>query len=239
MKKIVIIFSFFLFIGISVNAQIAIVTSTVNVFSSGGGTGTAINTSTANFIGVVLTLRNSGTNYNLSDSKSNTWTRIVAFEGASNQGGVAIYYCSPCIVGSGHTFTTTSDFSGLNVFAFSGVSSSSPLDQSTGNFNNNLSSTIQPGSVTPTQNGEIALTGVVNFNGSAPTIPTGYTGFNYATATAHAGGAAYKIQSTAGAENPTWSNMNVSSNGASNIATFFAPSAGTTTNFNDLISQTW
>jgi hypothetical protein len=202
---------------------IAAVITQASQFGGTGGTTAAINTTGANLIVVGLTYRQNG-GANLSDSKGNTWTQLTKYEGSGAQSGVVFYYCASPTVGSGHTFTTTSIFCGLCVGAFSGARTSSPSDQQNGQFVVTLGTTLTPGSIAPSVNNCVVLTTCMNFNGTAPIVPTGYTSIGtWPTSTAFAGGCAYKIQTTASTENPSWGNMNAGSNGAANIASFFPP----------------
>lgn len=211
---------------------IALVTSQSSVFGASGGT-TGNNTTTGATLIVVCLSYQQSAGANLSDSKGNTWTRLTLYEGSGSQAGVVFYYCSSPTVGTSHTFTTTSHFCGLNMFAFSGTrTATTPKDQENGQFVASLSSSVTPGSITPTADGCVLLTTVMNYNGTAPTLPTSYTGFTYTTSTAFAGGAGYLIQTTATAANPSWTGMTVGNNGACNVVSFFAPAAAATGNSN-------
>ena len=191
-------------------------------FGLNGGTSASIDTTGATLLVAVVTYTGTPT---VSDSKSNTWTALTCQQNTSVYS--CIYYVnsgSPS-VGSGHTFTISGavTVSVINVMAFSGTGAS-PFDNQNGN-SSLLVSTIQPGSITPSQNNDIIITGLSGGNnfGAANTIDSGFTityqkavtgGINYG----HAG--AYLIQTTAAAVNPTW-NMGVSVNNvASTIASF-------------------
>jgi hypothetical protein len=84
--------------------------------------------------------------------------------------------------------------------AFSGASGS-PLDQ----FNSNFSG--QSGSITPTQNNEVVVSGMSSIDSATATVDSGFTGIAVPNVTAqHIGnGIAYLIQTTATSENVTWS----------------------------------
>src|SRR5262245_10986547 len=114
------------------------------------------------------------------------------------------------VVGIVHTWTTTATTTSPVIFvlAWSG-SGATPKDQTAGTFSN-WGSTAQPGSVTPTQDNEVLISGYCNDSnsGQVGTIDSSFTiGDTVAfLGSAHFGaGSAYKIQTTAGAENPTWS----------------------------------
>lgn len=215
------------------NAAITLTASANTVYATTTVSTSAVNTTGASLIVVGLTYRQTQGPH-ISDSKGNTWTICTKYEGSGSQSGVVFYYCVNPTVGSGHTFSNTdgggtANFGGISVFAFSGTATSSPKDRENGQFIDPLGATATPGSITPSANNYVVLTTCMNWNGTAPTIPTGYTGFNWTTATAFAGGCGYKIQTTASAENPSWGNMNSGSNGAVNVISFKVASTAVTT----------
>jgi hypothetical protein len=200
----------------------------VNGGAASSTTTTAVNTTGANLLVVSVTGKH-GT-YTVSDlvgGNSNTWMLAFSYSNASDQAN--LYYCAnPAHTGSGHTVTVTS--SSLEVvvgfLAVSGASAS-PLDQHNGNTTG--STTIQPGSITPSQNGCLVVTNVETYTGN----PTGVSGggtwtdtlVNYVSSTVIGGGFGYLIQATAAAINPTWSMSVSETNAAAGIASFL-PSAG-------------
>lgn len=166
----------------------------------------------------------------LSDSKSNTYTPRTEY---SNTGYTArIYYCASPTVGSGHTFTLSgnSTYACLFAAAFSGAHAT-PYDQENGNTSGS-GATLQPGSITPTEDNELIIT--VAAGNVTPADPTSING-GY-TITGHfansvnnvAGGMAYVIQTTAAATNPTWTYTGDAPNvSAAAIASFKAAAAAT------------
>lgn len=199
--------------------------STSEVFGVAGGTTTGINTTGANLIIIALTYQQLA-GINISDSKGNIWLQLTTYEGVGAQSGVVFYYCYNPIVGSGHTFSTTSHFSGINVLAVSGAAIS-PFERQNGTFNISSTTSQQPGPITPSSTDELVVTAITNYNGlSAPLIPSGYTSVGtYATLVAEAGGMAYIIQTVPATENPTWTGLATSTNTACNIAVFRATSS--------------
>lgn len=170
----------------------------------------------------------------VSDSKSNTWTALTAY--ADSGVTSRIYYVNSATptVGTGHTFTLngTGIAGAINVMAFSGTTAA-PYDGKQNGANSASSASISPGTVTPTVDGYLIVTGFTGGNtfGGAATINNSFTitnqkaltgGSNYGTA------AAYLIQGTAAGVNPTWTLGSVVSNIASSIAVFQA--AAVTTN---------
>lgn len=182
----------------------------------------AIDTTGANLIVVSVSFYNT-TAPALTDSKGNTWTALTARTTATNP-GVRLFYCYNPTVGSGHTFTATQavSFPTIGVSAFSGVAAS-PFDQESGASTSGAGTTYQPGSITPSENNCLLVT-TVSTNTTTHTINSSFviggtvdqSGGNHM-----GGGIAYKIQTTAGAENPTWS-YTASSSRAAAMASFKA-----------------
>lgn len=178
------------------------------VGGANGNTTAAVDTTGANLIVLVVTDFAAGPGVTLSDSKGNTWTGLTAQTNSSNNGRVRIYYCFAPTVGSGHTFTVsgTGTFSAVGGAFFSGAVTS-PFDQQNGAQNSNTgSTTLQPGSITPTEDNELVIV-ATNFNENGSVSIDG--GFTEATELAPAGATnfgtmlAYLPQTTATAVNPT------------------------------------
>lgn len=162
-----------------------------------------IDTTGADLIVVSLVFYEVSGSENISDSYSNTWTQIGTRISQGSGQAMAWWYCQAPIVGAGHTFSTTSALTVLNVEAWSG-SVASPLDQissATG-----ASTTIQPGSVTPGSANELVLTPVgASATSGSVTVDSGFTIPDAVVYGGFWGGAmAYLIQTSAVAENPTW-----------------------------------
>jgi len=168
----------------------------------------------------------------LSDSKGNTW-----LEGVSNTAfwGARIYYVKAAgiSVGPGHTFKLevpgspdATFFGNLQVYAFKGADAN-PLDD-TNQETSFGTTTLQPGPVDPTTDGQLIIT-VLNHNRSvAPTINAGFTtpygyveGDYFGYLGAHS---SYLLQPTAATSDPTWTGTDGSYYGA--IASFKAGVAG-------------
>lgn len=175
--------------------------------SSGGSdiTTPAINTTGANLI--VAGVASGANAPAISDSRSNIWARLNIYSGGPN---IALFYCYIPIVGSGHTFSTTSSNApSLFVAAFAGASSS-PLDQQDGAGASSGITAVQPGSITPGQSNELIVTflGIAaSGNISVSGVNQGFTIAGSETFSAgnnYGGAMAYLIQSTAAAVDPTW-----------------------------------
>lgn len=146
----------------------------------------------------------------ISDSKGNTWTSLTQQVSANTK--INLYYCSPCTVGTGHTFTigNSSNYPSLMVFAFSGTVTTAALDQQNGaTTSSGAVTSFQPGSVTPAQGGEVVISAIgVETSGSAPTINSGFISpisTNGCSGNCREAAASYLIQTSSAAENPTWS----------------------------------
>ncbi len=141
----------------------------------------------------------------LSDLANNTWIGLTAK--ASNNTKTRLFYCASPIVNAGHTFTAfaSSSYPAITVAAFSG-SLASPFDQEIGAFTNSNVTSLQPGSITPSQDNCLLVTGLVH-SGSNVSINSSFSGLgvDYGDGTHYGGGIGYKIQTTAAAVNPTWS----------------------------------
>ncbi len=164
----------------------------------------------------------------ITDSKSNTWTRLTERTSAFS-GQEAIFYIENPTVGTNHTFTSGGLGNvdpGLVVVAFSGAAISGVFDQESSI--NGTTSPAQPGSVTPSEDNELIVTccgGTISGFGA----PSGYTlqesldvssGANYGVAIA------YKIQTSASAENPSWTFTDIGSGNDGSVAAATFKSTG-------------
>lgn len=197
--------------------------------AAAGGTASAavtagVDTTGANLIilGVSFDTTNPRT---ISDSKSNVWTPLTATTTAD--AGAQLYYSFAPTVGLLHTFSNTgsNNFSSIFMMAFSGAVTS-PFDQQNG-ASNATALTLQPGSVTPTQDNELIISHL-SFNGAGTPIsinasftqPT--AAVNFLSANHYGAAMGYLIQTSAAAVNPTWTRTNADNN-AARIATFKTP----------------
>lgn len=157
--------------------------------------------------GAKLIVIATGVGVTVSDSEGNTWTPLT---GEGSGPGVRLYYCVDPVTDAAHTFTKSAgDFSAIAVQAFGNADIAPTVDDETGGTSN-VVTTVQPGSITPSVDNCLlvsASSGDVGVNGASSVIADGFT----QTATVvYTGGLsypismAYKIQTTAQAENPTW-----------------------------------
>jgi hypothetical protein len=177
-------------------------TNTNSVTTSG------IDTTGANLLVAVLADYSSSGTPTITDSLGNSWTVSSATTSAPNP-RCRIAHCVPTSTGAAHTFTSsgTATYPSIAVLAFSGAHAS-PLDQENGASGNGVTSQ-QAGSVTPSQNDELIIAGIGLGNSSVTaSISAGYTITDQVTFNGSQHFqvvAAYKIQTSAAAENPTWS----------------------------------
>lgn len=189
----------------------------------------AVDTSGANLIVAVVSDFQSSAATTLTDSKGNTWsplTQQVTVGGAR----VRIIYTAPSSVGSGHTFAAAgagSNYPSMEVMWFSGAHTT-PFDVENGAQVNNTVG--QPGSVSPSEDNELLIVGEGHSTSGTLLIGSSFTGLVQRdfTGGANFGSAmAYKIQTTAGAENPQWTSVSGTVQiSAAVIATFKSGSGG-------------
>ncbi len=209
----------------------SLISTKAGTFGSTGGTTGTVDTSGADFLVVVVNYHNSFVGATpLSDSKGNSWTLERTETGGPDT--VRIYWCTPgSNVGTGHTFSTTTGFSNIFAYAFSGSrTATSPYDQENGGNAN--AAAVATGSITPSANNCLVITGYGGFNpGTTPSMTSGGTnftiptGFAIPTSTSESGASSYSIQTTATAENVTWTSTGGAWSAAV-IVSFFEPASG-------------
>lgn len=183
-------------------------------------------------IGITSTVNAPGTP---TDSKSNTWTALTRIDGSVD---AQFWYCINPTVGSGHTFSTSTSGSYPSIFvlAISGAAAAG-FDQQNGSTT--TATTIQPGSITPSEDNELIVTLCTNDDVSNTlSINGGFTIAQQAVTVAfqaEGGGLAYLIQTTLAAANPTWSWGGSSEAVSTVIASFKAAGAAATQNYLTLL----
>lgn len=151
----------------------------------------------------------------VTDSAGNTYDPGTPY--GSNY-GTQIWYKRAPITGSAVTFTSDAYilYTFYSIMAFSG-SVASPLDQQNGNPDAATGGNdfIQTGSITPSNNAQLIVSGVFNYaTGATPSIDSSFDA-TYGVAKSSfigMGGAAYKIQATAAPINPTWTSVGTAGN---------------------------
>lgn len=175
-----------------------------SVLANGDGvTSSAINTTGATLLVAVASSTANDTE-TPTDSSGNTWTALTQLTSSSYR--IRIYYVCGPTTGATHTFTAHGAGSNpkIQVSAWSGTPTSGCYDSQESGFNN-ISLTIQPGAVTPSATGHLIITGLtVGTGATTATIDSGFTVMDTATGTFPSASHAYKIESTTGAINPTW-----------------------------------
>lgn len=201
------------------------VASTSQAGTANGATTSAIDTTGANLIVVAVSWFNNAAT-TVSDNQGNTWTALTVRSVASNVTS-RLYYCASPTTNASHTFSVsgTSIFPTIAVVAVSGAAAS-PFDLENGATSSVDATSVQPGSITPSEDGCLVVTGV-STNGTSHSIDSGYTtqAQNYQASVRMGGGLAFLIQSTAAATNPTWS-WTTASDRAATIASFKPASEG-------------
>lgn len=171
-----------------------------------------INTTGANLIVILVT------DYFTSvptptDSYGNTWTALTQYINPSFR--AQFFYCYNPIVGAGHTFNESNAsalYPAIAVQAWT-MAAVSPFDVQNG------STTNSPGSITPTANNELIITGIGGGN-TVTSVNSGFTAtalINNVNAQGVGIGMAYLVQGTAAAISPTWTAGGTT---VSNIASF-------------------
>lgn len=171
----------------------------------------AIDTTGATLLVAYVAEKESTTDATLTDSKGNTWTPRTEQKdvATANLLGRQFEAVNPASVGAGHTFTVTSSSGqpAVAVAAFSGAHLTTPVDQENGAVDIDAGLTTQPGSITPTEDDELVVTGLgFTANSATLSINGGFTITDQVDQNAnHRGcGLAYLIQTSAAAANPTW-----------------------------------
>jgi len=164
----------------------------------------SIDTSGASLLVVAVSLQGLGTG-TLTDSKSNTWVALTERE--SSLSIIKLYYCKNPTVGSGHTFTfsTTARYPAICIQAWNSTDTTANADGDVGAFG--TGTTIQPGSLTPSQDNSVVVTAVTGEQSVPASINSGFTISDqqiFATGAAFQVAMAYKLQGAAAAVNPTW-----------------------------------
>jgi hypothetical protein len=203
-------------------------------------TTSAINTTGSNLL-VVAGNCLYNTNLVVTDSFNNTWQALILY-GNTGTGTyfTQISYCYSPTVGAGHTFTLTPAagagyYSDMEVLAFSNMTAGSTVYQasSTAGNHNTSSATLQPGSVTPANTGDLIITALsTNEYYTNISINDGFIITDRPEATSQwvAGAAAYLVTTSTNAVNPTWSTGQSGGSQSAAIAVFkSAPSLPTFT----------
>lgn len=189
-------------------ALVAHVSTTLLVSPTTSG----INTTGATLLVANITAWDAAPLSYITDSNNNTWVPFPTYLGNFTAQTQQMFYAINPVVGSGHTFTIGAGTQGsLEVGAFSGVTGVLPFDKSapSSTTGTTSASSIQPGSLTPT-NANSLIVSAVSFQNNGTQVSSINSGFTITDTNASASGLiggsmAYLIQTTATAVNPTWS----------------------------------
>lgn len=146
-----------------------------------------------------------GTGITISDSQGNTWTPLTQ----STLAGPAarLFYVENPTTNAAHTFTVsgTDHYGCICVAVFQNTLTSGAFDVESAGGGANSGTTFQPGTLTPSQNNSILVTAVGVDSNVTFSIDSSFTILDQFGASGNYGAAmAYKVQGTAGADNPTW-----------------------------------
>lgn len=191
--------------------------------ASTGATTPVLDTTPATHITIAVAYDPGGTGITVSDSKGNTWTaRTPETLPTPNS---RFYDCTNPTTGTGHTFSIagTNIYGAIAVAAFAGAASS-PIDQQ--NHGQTVGvGTVQPGSVTPSEDNELLVTAVGVNQAGTLTINGGFTVLTqrtFVSLQSYGIGLAMLTQVAAAAANPTWTNSSGGGGMGAVIATYKA-----------------
>ncbi len=135
------------------------------------------------------------------DSKGNNYTDLTRRDAGSGYSAYQTYSVGGLVLGSGHTASNSVGYSRVGLIAVAGAHAT-PLDGESGNRTLAAPTTsIQPGSLTPSEDGCLIVTTITCVGGGTITPPAGFTVIVNESDTC---ALAYMIQGTAAPINPTW-----------------------------------
>lgn len=162
---------------------------------------------------------------------ANTWAPLTNQLSGGGLGlNFKIFYVNNPNTNASHTFkvTKTGGYPVIHVYAFAGTDTTTAFDSQEAGSGTAGATTIKPGSVTPSGNGFLLITGFADNTTLTATIDSS---FNTPTRTNSGGGTnvgiatSYYIQPTAGAVDLTWTSS-ASTEMASRVAVFKAGAGG-------------
>jgi hypothetical protein len=169
----------------------------------------------------------------LTDSNSNVWSSTTGYNSSDVVSHTLFKYVISPVVGSGHTFTLTTltAYPAICVAAFSGVDAGNAFDAHNGNGSNSGITSFQTGSISPDSDNEllVAALSYADTLSSAVSIDSSFTIADEAVYNPPNGSGdvlAYKIQTSAASENPTWSWTGSTSRGVAAAICSFRSAGG-------------
>jgi len=191
----------------------------------------AVDTTGANLLVAAVADYASSLGSDVTDNYGNVWIPLTKYSNlSSGLEEIQLYYSLPTGVGPFHVFQAAETDSGspsqpsIAVAAFSN-SAVSPFDVESGNYLGSSGPSINPGSITPSEDGELIITAIASDAAiTSPSIDSGFTIIENQSQVPAAYGIslAYKIQSTAAAINPLWDSGLGALDMAASIASFKA-----------------
>jgi len=146
-----------------------------------------------------------GSTKTVSDNRNGSYTRVaspLSIAGTQTE----LWWVNVTVPNASTTITYSGNFSNIGAMSFAGTATSSPTDGAATGATQAFASSIQPGSITPSQANGMLFScfggnpGVTTITVSSPfTIPSGDS------IPGDAAAQAYSIQTSAAAANPTWS----------------------------------
>ena len=208
---------------------------------SGGTNQTGnINTTGATLI-VISVATDANTGFTLSDSASNTWTKVASYGPSiasySNE-FITFFYCISPTTSATHNFTVTGTYSAGSAAIFVqayNASGTITLDQNTGSAYTSSQSSIAPGSITPSTPNQLVIS-AMRYDGGGHYSPFCGSGFTVTDSLTddydyqYGGGMAYLLQGSAAAVNPSWTWSNGNTSGSAWVGSFKLVAAGPTIN---------
>jgi hypothetical protein len=197
---------------------------------NGAHTSSAIDTTGAKLLVIAVGVYYTGSPCqadSVSDSKSNTWVSVGAYNATGTVAGkVCIWYVANPTVGAGHTFTVNNVYAASEISAWSNVASS-PLDVHNGAGSTSNVTSISTGSVTPSQNYELCLAaGSDGVNETTISFASPSAAFTTIDTILNAGGTniggadGYQVQTAATAVSTTYTQGGSATGMAATIACF-------------------
>ena len=177
---------------------------------SPGGTTAAVDTTGADLLVWSVGWYAAGGALSVSDSKGNVWVPLTQ-RGPADFATHRFWYAKSPIVGTGHTFTASGagTYAVQIVHAFSGAHLTAPFDGvESGNVTWPAAPPFASGSVTPSQDGALVVTGyacLTNPGNTGETVAPAMTTTAVGTGATGRALTGWLVQATAAAINPTWS----------------------------------
>jgi hypothetical protein len=213
---------------------IAIVDSLAASSTDGNSvTSASMNTTGADGLVVVVGDYSAQTLGTVTDSKGNTFTALTSYAFGVADARCTIFYCADPTVGSGHTFTYTivGGYPSIAAVALSGCDTAAFYDSGkvSGSSTDPGTTSLQPGSLTPSADGAILISGLCVRAAQAISVNAPFSpaieDVDNVDSQCCGLTVAVDIQTTATARNPTWT-TDGSTDQAATMAAFLSSGGG-------------